>query len=184
MVGITENSDHSPSVKFAPPALRRIAVDYGLAALAVAVALVIAFAFASILQRGTMYLLFVPAVLIGSAMGGVGPGILATILSLLVGLLLPGDGRAFSPPEALSAVVFALVGIDASWRGELLHRARVAAFANAETARAREAHVQSILDTVPEGMTVIDESGAIRSFSAAARGLHHHGRARARYERH
>ncbi|MGV7032694.1 PAS domain S-box protein [Methylobacterium symbioticum] len=34
--------------------------------------------------------------------------------------------------------------------------------------RAREAHLQSILDTVPEAMVVIDEAGLIHSFSAAA----------------
>lgn len=37
--------------------------------------------------------------------------------------------------------------------------------------RAREAHLQSILDTVPEAMIVIDEAGIIRSFSAAAERL-------------
>jgi PAS domain S-box-containing protein len=36
---------------------------------------------------------------------------------------------------------------------------------------AREAHLRSILDTVPEAMIVIDESGVITSFSAAAAGL-------------
>jgi two-component system, LuxR family, sensor kinase FixL len=37
--------------------------------------------------------------------------------------------------------------------------------------RAREAHLQSILDTVPEAMVVIDEVGVIHSFSAAAERL-------------
>ncbi|MBK3402480.1 PAS domain S-box protein [Methylorubrum populi] len=37
--------------------------------------------------------------------------------------------------------------------------------------RAREAHLQSILDTVPEAMVVIDEAGHIHSFSAAAERL-------------
>ena len=37
--------------------------------------------------------------------------------------------------------------------------------------RAREAHLQSILDTVPEAMIVIDEGGLIHSFSAAAERL-------------
>lgn len=37
--------------------------------------------------------------------------------------------------------------------------------------RAREAHLQSILDTVPEAMVVIDEAGRIHSFSAAAERL-------------
>ncbi|WP_018237658.1 PAS domain-containing sensor histidine kinase [Ensifer sp. BR816] len=36
---------------------------------------------------------------------------------------------------------------------------------------AREAHLRSILDTVPEAMVVIDEGGAISSFSAAAERL-------------
>ncbi len=36
---------------------------------------------------------------------------------------------------------------------------------------AREAHLRSILDTVPEAMIVIDESGVITSFSAAAANL-------------
>jgi len=34
--------------------------------------------------------------------------------------------------------------------------------------RAREAHLQSILDTVPDAMIVIDEHGAMQSFSSAA----------------
>ena len=37
--------------------------------------------------------------------------------------------------------------------------------------RARESHLRSILSTVPDAMVVIDESGAIRSFSAAAEAL-------------
>lgn len=37
--------------------------------------------------------------------------------------------------------------------------------------RARESHFRSILSTVPDAMVVIDESGAIRSFSAAAEKL-------------
>jgi len=37
--------------------------------------------------------------------------------------------------------------------------------------RARESHLRSILSTVPDAMVVIDESGAIRSFSAAAERL-------------
>ena len=36
---------------------------------------------------------------------------------------------------------------------------------------AREAHLKSILDTVPDAMIVIDETGAMHSFSAAAERL-------------
>src|SRR5262249_20590807 len=37
--------------------------------------------------------------------------------------------------------------------------------------RAREAHLRSILETVPDAMVVIDEAAQIQSFSAAARRL-------------
>ncbi|MBI5939443.1 MAG: PAS domain S-box protein [Caulobacterales bacterium] len=40
-----------------------------------------------------------------------------------------------------------------------------------ETLREREAHLQSILDTVPDAMIVIDTHGVIQSFSAAAERL-------------
>jgi PAS domain S-box-containing protein len=40
-----------------------------------------------------------------------------------------------------------------------------------ETVAEREAHLLSILDTVPDGMVVIDEAGIISSFSAAAERL-------------
>jgi PAS domain S-box-containing protein len=40
---------------------------------------------------------------------------------------------------------------------------------------AREAHLRSILDTVPEAMVVIDEAGTITSFSAAAERLFGYG---------
>jgi two-component system sensor kinase FixL len=36
---------------------------------------------------------------------------------------------------------------------------------------AREAHLKSILDTVPDAMIVIDETGAMHSLSAAAERL-------------
>src|SRR6185437_3715075 len=73
--------------------------------------------------------------------------------------------------DIVDAAVFALVGVGASWRGELLRRSRLAASASAEAALAREAHVKSILDTIPDAMIVIDEHGAIQSFSAAAERL-------------
>jgi two-component system sensor kinase FixL len=44
-------------------------------------------------------------------------------------------------------------------------RAKESAFADLE---AREAHLQSILDSVPDAMIVIDERGTMQSFSAAA----------------
>lgn len=52
-----------------------------------------------------------------------------------------------------------------------LARTRLRAAASTQDLMAREAHLQSILDTVPDAMIVIDEHGLIQSFSLAAERL-------------
>lgn len=145
--------------------------QYGIALLAIALALVVRIALESVLEGTASYLFFVPAVLIASAFGGWGPGAFATVLGLLIGLFLVADYRTLVSADIVNAFVFALVGGGASWRGDLLRRSRLAAAASAEQAFAREAHVKSILDTVPDAMIVIDDRGTMQSFSAAAERL-------------
>ena len=159
---------YTAKAAFNLPVPRGIIAPYGIAIIAIAVALVLRLALASVLQGEASYLFFFPAILIASAFGGWGPGSLATILGLLLGLFFIADFRALSSADIVNAVVFAFVGIGASWRGELLRRSRIAAAASAEDAFGREAHVQSILDTIPDAMIVIDERGIMQSFSAAA----------------
>ncbi len=144
---------------------------YGIALAAVALALAVHLALDPVIAGQATYLFFVPPVLIASAFGGIWPGTFATLLGLAIGLFFVADVRSPSPVDVVNSMAFALVGFGASWRGELLHRARVAATVSADAARAREAHVQSILDTVPEAMVVIDERGAIQSFSSTAERL-------------
>ena len=64
-----------------------------------------------------------------------------------------------------------MLAIGVSWGGELLHRGQMRANIMTRNALAREAHLQSILDTVPDAMIVIDEHGIIQSFSSAAERL-------------
>ena len=170
---MAESAANSVGSRWLPESrrLRQFAVDYGWTLLAVAVAAVLRLAFSPILGPQGGYMFFVPAILIGSAVGGLAPGIFATVLGLAIGFSFVAATGAFSAASAVNAFAFAFVGIGASWRGELLHRARVSAVANAEAAQAREAHVKSILDTVPDAMIVIDEHGLIQSFSAAAERL-------------
>jgi two-component system sensor kinase FixL len=116
-----------------------------------------------------------PAVLIAGIVGGFKPGVLATLLCLFLHLSATGEYRnlidtasAFFVVEAARAVTFLAMGIGIAWFGERLLTARTSAEASANAAMAREAHVQSILDTVPDAMVVIDISGVMRSFSTAA----------------
>lgn len=172
---MTEAVPRSPSptarwaLKLSAP--RSIIEQYGIAVMAIAVALVIRVAFSSVLNGQASYLFFFPAILIASAFGGWGPGIFATIFGLLFGLFLVTDSRDLTASDIINAAVFTLVGAGASWRGELLRRSRLAAAASADAAMAGEAHVKSILDTIPDAMIVIDERGVMHSFSSAAERL-------------
>src|ERR1051326_9141540 len=160
---------HSPAP--AAPMLHRIAIEYGLAFLAIAAAAGLRAALEPILHDPGGFLLFVPAVLAGSAFGGWRAGIITTATTLIVGALFITAARTASTADMVNMAAFAFLGVAASWRGELLYRARLAALTNPESARAREAHVQSILDTIPEAMVVIDERGIVQSFSATAQRL-------------
>ncbi len=143
---------------------------YALAPLAVALALIVRVALAPILQDASPYLFFVPAVLLSAGLGGWGPGLTATALGALLGPLITGIS-SLSAPELVDVIAFALVGAAIAWGGEQLQRNRIQAAVSAQQALAREAHLTSILDTVPDAMIVIDERGIMQSFSSAAERL-------------
>ena len=155
------------------PALQGVMQRYGIAIAAFALALGLNFLLESLLLlRGdAFYLFFLPAILIASAYSGWGPGLLATLLGLLFGLFFVVDFRSLTAADVINAVSFAVVGIGVSWRGEMLRRSRFSAAASADDAEARAAHLQSILDSIPEAMVVIDERGKMQSFSATAERL-------------
>ena len=159
---------------FAP---RGVIARYSIAVVAIAVASAIRLAAASAFGDGLSYLFFFPAILIASAFGGWGPGVCATIFSLLLSLFFMVDFRALSNADIVNAIVFVLVGVGASWRGELLRRSRSAAATSSEAAVAREAHLTSILETIPDAMIVIDNRGIMQSFSVAAERLFGYGAA-------
>jgi two-component system sensor kinase FixL len=123
-----------------------------------------------LLQGHGAFLLFIPAILLAAGVGGLGPGLLATALSLLSGILVGGAGN-LTMPEIVEATIFAAVGIGISWFGEQLYRTRIHDRETARVLRAREAHLRSVLDTVPDATVVIDDRGVIQSFNAAAERL-------------
>ena len=147
------------------------AVRYGVAPMMVALGLAVRSLFAPVLTSETVYTYFVPSVLVSAWFGGLGPGFVATALSVLATIfLLPGAPNC-QQRRSLMVVAFVLIGVVISWGGEMLHQSRRRTMAMTRDALAREAHLQSILDTVPEAMIVIDERGIIRSFSSAAERL-------------
>ncbi|HXF86952.1 MAG TPA: PAS domain S-box protein [Xanthobacteraceae bacterium] len=156
------------------------AMTHPVAAYALAVVLVVAASFAHSLlsPREPFYLFLVPGVLIAGLLGGMGPGLTATALSLAVHLYGSEEYLVLTDPRSPSfitvasrALTFAAVGIGIAWFGARLHQARREAAASSAEAQGREAHFKSILDTIPDAMVVIDDQGIIQSFSAAAERL-------------
>ncbi|HEX9932630.1 MAG TPA: PAS domain S-box protein [Allosphingosinicella sp.] len=110
-----------------------------------------------------IYLLLIPAVVAAAAMGGLWPGLAAALAGAGAGAAAGGD--------ATGAILFALAGFAVSVGGEWFQKTVArAARINSELAE-REAHLRSILQTIPDAMIVIDEKGSMRSFSKAAERL-------------
>ncbi|WP_245319099.1 PAS domain S-box protein [Consotaella salsifontis] len=144
---------------------------------AVAVLAVLATAFFRYLLSGFFdergdFIAFIPAVLIATGLGGLWPTLLATGLSLVFGSALLSERLLHTPSALATAVTFAVCGVAAGLLGEWLLRARQAADATNAILRAREAHLTSILETVPDAMVVIDERGIMQSVSSAAERLY------------
>ena len=151
--------------------LKRNALIYALSLGLVALTLIVRFVLAPTLGGQALYLFLVPPVLVAGVIGGIGPGLVTTAISLVLHLYLTGEvaslAHADSPlfaSELWRAVTFTALGVGIAWFGESLQQTR-------RQAAAREAHLQSILDTVPEAMIVIDECGLITLFSSAAERL-------------
>jgi len=122
-----------------------------------------------------LYLFLTPPVLVAGIVGGWGPGLLATLLSMLLHLYSTKEYQNLIEPhspffvaEWARAITFFALGLGISWFGANLRAVRARAAVGEQNARARQAHLQSILDTVPDAMVVIDERGIMQSFSAAA----------------
>jgi K+-sensing histidine kinase KdpD len=86
MTGQTQNEPDASGGEAALPlqSIRVTAVKYLVALLAVGIAFGVRLALEPFLEDQARFLFCIPAVLVASAVGGAGPGIVATVLSLLI----------------------------------------------------------------------------------------------------
>ncbi len=151
---------------------RHRTLRYAAAPLAVALLFGLRALLVPVLHDDGIFIYFVPAILIAAGIGGIGPGLFATAASMMAITLLFEISDATLPGTAvMNMTAFTIIGIGVSWGGELLRRGRQRTSLMTRDALAREAHLQSILDTVPEAMIVIGERGTIQYFSSAAERL-------------
>lgn len=142
-----------------------------LAILAVLVGVLVRITFDPLLQQRATFIFFVPAVVVAAALAGLGPGLFASLMGALAGLASDWLSGSLSAGSYVAAGAFSLVGAAVSVGGERFQRARRGAdIVNRDLTR-REAHLRSILETVPDAMIVIDVAGDIRDFSKAAERL-------------
>src|SRR5262245_36375126 len=98
-----------------PSALGR----YGIALTAVALCAVVWFVLSRLFDSTALLLVFVPAVLASSALGGLLPGLLATALSLAIGSSFDSAGY-----EPVRLAIFAVISFGICYWGEQLFRNR------------------------------------------------------------
>jgi two-component system sensor kinase FixL len=135
----------------------------------VALAFVARMVLQPIIGDRSLFLLFMPAVLAAAAIGGAAPGLFATALSIAAAMAI--ERAAGAPMDTPSLALFVVVSLGLAFGGESITANRGRAERRARALLEREAHLQSILDTVPDAMIVIDTRGIVGSFSAAAERL-------------
>ncbi len=149
-------------------AARRSRSGYAASLVGAAAALAVGLALGAFLEDRTAFLLFIPVVFVAATLGGLGPGLAATVLGAVGGVALSSQHGGV---DIVSAGAFVAIGCMIGAGGEMFQVMRDRAVAVNSDLRAREAHLSSILATVPDAMVVIDERGVMRSFSDAAERL-------------
>ncbi|MDQ3651742.1 MAG: DUF4118 domain-containing protein [Acidobacteriota bacterium] len=95
---------------------------YGVAVLAVALAVALRLVLQPLLGEQAPLLLFTLAVIVSAWFGGLGPGLLATALSASIGsylFLIPSTtSEAFDPRDRVRLVLFIVIGVLASLLSE------------------------------------------------------------------
>jgi two-component system sensor kinase FixL len=157
----TEAQIRTPGL-FLPERRLEIAVAWLLAALTAPVTLLLRGPLSNL--GDTPYLLVAPLTLAAGALGGWAPAVVA----ILLGLFLRFEGLGFSHTDYSEAVAFSAIGLAGGLFGEWTKTTRRRLARTLAELHGREAHLASILDTVPEAMIVIDKVGRIQSFSRAA----------------
>jgi PAS domain S-box-containing protein len=150
--------------------LRRYVVAVG----ALAAALLFRYLVRDSLGLKVPYLQFYPAIIVAAWYGGLGPGVLSTILSSLAAMyfFLPPAGPAVGEAsDQLSLGVFAATGFVISWLNHRLHLAEEAQRLAASAATARAERLDAILNTTVDGIILIDAEGRIEAFNRGAERL-------------
>ena len=147
---------------------------YGAALAAVGLALLFRYSLRDSFGVTVPYLQFYPAIILAAWFGGLGPGVLATVVSALAAMyaFLPPAGFAVGGAEdQLSLAVFVGTGALIAWLVHRLQRTQEEQRAVVVMATARAERLDAILNTTVDGIIVIDARGTIEAFNRGAQTL-------------
>lgn len=119
------------------------------------------------MENRATYIFMVPGVVVG-ALGGFRPAMVATVVAVAGGILSDQWTGEMRFGDWVAAGVFLIMGSVLATGGAWLKRSRDREQSSRATLARREAHLTSIIQTVPDAMIVIDEAGIIRDFSETA----------------
>lgn len=143
---------------------RRFWLRYGSAAAAALLAFILLFWLHRYFADRTFTVIYLPVIVLAVFVGGRGPAIFATLLCLGISLFFLRGELLTNPANLIDISSLVGLGLILSFVGDwLLHES--------EDSRYRQAQLESILDTVPEAMVMIDDHGIMRSFSTTAERL-------------
>ena len=149
------------------PRDRQIAA-YGAAVGLVLVIFLLRFVIGDLLPASAIGLLFTPAILGATILGGFLPGLFATALSVPAVYYFTAVRADAPTATAINLLLFVIVGAIIAWLGDLLRQARLRSSEARSALERREAHLQSLLDTVPDATVAIEVDGTMTSFNRAA----------------
>ncbi|MCW5697529.1 MAG: PAS domain S-box protein [Bauldia sp.] len=147
------------------------ALAYGATLACVALSLLVVLLIQPEIAGRPATLLFVPAVIVAAALGGALPGLIASGASVVGAAIAIARAGGFDTASTVDLIVLGAIGLASSWFGERLLRARADAAARTAEVTEQSAFLQSVLDTVPDAIMVIDDRGLLLTYSPAAKRL-------------
>ena len=164
--GLSDAGHRRRSARIAGGAGFGVALSVGLLVIACGFAACVLLA--PLLMHRATFIFFVPGVVVAAALGGFRPALPVTVVGALSGIAADSVTGSLLTGDWIAAAVYSVIGGAIAVGGGRLHDARTREAALARELAHREAHLSSILHTVPDAMIVIDEKGLIRDFSDAA----------------
>lgn len=150
---------------------RRLYAGSAVAVVGVLAALAVSLSLTPWLQSQAAFMLFIPVVVAAATLGGFLPAALAALLGGAGGVYVMRLSGEDHGSQVAGTLVFIMAAAAIAAGGELFQRMSARAASTNRNLTAREAHLRSILDTVPDAMVVIGDRGIMQSFSPAAERL-------------